>query len=131
MCILFLRQVRELVQQGSVINRATLFRFSRDFETIFCYSVKWETSSILHRTDLRCLSQSEIGQQLFTESAPQGQFNHRVAMSVCLFDCVSVCAIKCIFFRGLSLVFGHMISSRPVIGPPPHPPSPPNPSHFF
>ena len=36
---------------------------------------------------------------IFTESTPLGQFNHRVAMSVCVW----FCAIGCSFFQGLSL----------------------------
>ena len=36
--------------------------------------------------------------QIFSKSTPLGQFSHRVAMSAC----VSVCAMGCSFFQGLS-----------------------------
>ena len=56
----------------------------------------------------------------FTNSAPLGRVGHRVAMSVCL----CVCAIKCIFFRGLSLALrSHdQIPASHWSTPPPAPP---------
>ena len=52
--------------------------------------------------------------QIFTESAPLGQFSHRVAISVCLF----VCAIRCSFLLGLSLALRSHDQFRPLIDPP-------------
>ena len=40
---------------------------------------------------------------IFTNLAPLSQVGHRVAMSVFFFVCLSVCAIGCSLFLGLSL----------------------------
>ena len=52
---------------------------------------------------------------IFTESSQLGRFSHRVAMSVEMW----LCAIGCsFFFEASQWPSGHMISSRPLIGPP-------------
>ena len=54
--------------------------------------------------------------KLFTNWAPLGRVGHRVAISRCLFVCVSVCAIGCGFFRGLTLALrSHDQISGPLI----------------
>ena len=51
-----------------------------------------------------------------TESALLGWLRHRVAMSVCVWFCAIGCSF---FFRASHWPWGHMISSKPLIGPPP------------
>ena len=59
--------------------------------------------------------------EIFTNSAPLGRVGHRVAMSVCMSGCL--CApSSAVFSQASHWPWGHMISSRPLIGPPSLPP---------
>ena len=72
---------------------------------------------------------------LFHQLSPLGRVGLVVAMSVCLSVCQYVCGYvpsRAVFFEASHWSSGHMISSRPVIGPPsptpsPFPPDPPTP----
>ena len=65
---------------------------------------------------------------IFTESAPQGQFRHRATMFVSHLSAPS----NAVFLGASHRPWGHMISSRPLIGPPsPQKKSPPSPIFFF
>ena len=58
---------------------------------------------------------------IFTNSAPLGRVGHRVGMSVYLSGCLSAPS-GAVFSEASHWPWDHMISSRPLIGPPSLPP---------
>ena len=59
----------------------------------------------------------KVSEPIFTESAPLGGFSYRVAMSMC-----ASAPLGAVFYEAFHWPSGHMISSRPLIGPPSLPP---------